>query len=235
MARIIRQGDTPFVVGNQQKDYKQLYYSNPEAALKVPVTLQSGYGLVEQGTALSRNLSAGSAGGRHQLLPYCPTTFDGTEKHAGRAYLVADGAALGNVVYVTQDDSYKFKVGDDLIINDNTTAAENLGVISVIDRTSELHRAQITFATAIGAVAYVTTSQAYVMVEAGVGANNYSDCVGILEKSVNTGIGEDAAGALATLILGNVVLYEGLLTGFDAAAMVDLATATSFGQYVYIR
>ena len=224
--------DIPQIQRGVQKDYKRLYYSNPPAALKVPITIQAGYGLLEQGTALSLNLSA--AGNAGLLLPYNPTTFTGAENHPGRAYLVADGAASGNDVYVTQDDSYKFQIGDDLIINDDTTSAENLGAITAIDRDTDQSRAKITFTTAIGGTAFTTARKANVFVEAGTSGNNYSDCVGILEKSVHTGTGVRAAGAVATLILGNCVLYDGLLTNFDAAAKTDVSAST-FGQFVYIK
>ena len=42
-----------------------------------------------------------------------------------------------------------------------------------------------------------------------------------------------AKGAGAVLILGNCVLYAGVLTGVDAAAITDLS-AVSFGQYLSI-
>ena len=73
MPSLVRGGDTPHVIHGVQKDYKRLYYSNPEAALKVPVTLQAGYGIIEVGSSLSKNLSA--AGNLGKLLPYCLTAF----------------------------------------------------------------------------------------------------------------------------------------------------------------
>lgn len=228
--------DIPSIIRGVQDDYTVLYYSEPMAALKVPVTIQSGYGTLKKGTALALNKSNLTTGGKDQLVPYNPTTFTGSasENHPGRAYLISDGTTLLSYVYVTQDDSYKFKVGDDLIINDNTTTAENLGAITAIDRTSERQRAKITFTTAIGATTFYTTKYAYVCVEAGDSSNNYSDCVGILEKSIDTGTGVDAKGAVVTMILGNCVLYNGLLTNMDDAAQTDLSAST-FGQYMYIK
>lgn len=224
--------DIPQIQRGVQTDYKRLYYSNPEAALKVPITVQAGYGLLEQGTAMAKNLSAGANAGL--LVPYNPTTFTGAEHHPGRAYLVADGANGQADVYVSQDDSYKFAVGDDLIINDDTTAAENLGAITAIDRDSDVSRAKITATTNIGGTAFTVARKAYVSVEAGDSSNNFSDCIGLLEKSVHTGTGVRAAGAVATLILGNAVLYDGLLTNLDAAAKTDLSAST-FGQFVYMK
>ena len=224
--------DIPQIVRGVQTDYKRLYFSNPQAALKVPITLMAGYGWIEQGSMLAKNLSA--AGKAGMLLPYNPTAFTGAEVHPGRAYLVADSHATIPQPYVTMDDSYKFNVGDDLIINDDTTAKENLGAITAIDRTTEPHRAKITATTNIGSTAFTTARKAYIAVEAGGASNNYSDCVGILEKTVHTGVGVNAKGAVATLIWGNCVLYEGMLTNIDAAAKTDIS-ASSFGQYLMIR
>jgi len=225
--------DIPSIIRGVQEDYSVLYYSDPMAALKVPVTLQSGYGTLKKGTVLALNKSNLTTGGKDQLVPYNPTSFTGAEDHPGRAYVVADPVATAYVVYVTMDDSYKFKVGDDLILNDSSVSAENLGAITAIDRTSERQRAKITFTTAITG-SFTVANDAYVCVEAGDNTNNYSDAVGVLEKSVDTGTGSDAKGAVATMIIGNCVLYEGLLTNLDSAAKTDMSM-TSFGQYVYAR
>jgi len=233
MVDIARGGDIPHVLHGVQKDYKRLYYSEHLAALRVPITIMPGFGLIEQGTTLAKNLSAAAAGGKGKLLPYAATTFPASVD-AARAYLVANSGTTDKFVYVSMEDSYKFVVGCDVIINDDTTSAENLGAVTAIDRTSENHRAKITFTTAIGGTAFTTARYAYIMIEAGISANNYSDCVGILEKTVDTGTGVTAKGAVATLILGNCVLYTGALTNLDAAAIADISSA-SFGQYTYIR
>jgi len=224
-------GDTPYVVYGEQSDYKRLYYSDPEAALKVPITLMAGYGKIEQGTTIAQNLSAAGGDGKH--VPYAATTFPADVDNA-RAYLVADSGTTATILYVSIDDSYKFAVGDDVIINDNTTGAENLGAITAIDRTTQTFRAAITVTTATGGTSFTTARYAHILVEAGTAGNNYSDCVGILEKTVNTGTGENCQGAIATLIIGNCVLYTGTLTNLDAAAITDIS-AGSYGQYTYIR
>jgi hypothetical protein len=94
--------------------------------------------------------------------------------------------------------------------------------------------AAITVTTASGGTSFTTARYAYIAVEAGVASNSYSDCVGVLEKSVDTGTGVNAKGALATLILGNCVLYTGMLTNMDAAAIVDVSAA-SIGNFTYIK
>jgi hypothetical protein len=213
-----------------QQDYKRLYYSNPDAALKVPVTLQAGYGELESGTIVAENLSA--AGGDGKFVPYNPTTVDGTTTF-GRAYLVQDSGTTATILYVTLDDSYKFAVGDDVCIHDDTTTAENLGAITAIDRTTYSHMAAITVTVATGGSSFTTARFAYICVEAGDSTNSYSDAVGILEKTVDTGTGSTAVGAIATIILKNAVLYSGMLSNVDAAARTDLGAST-FGQYTYL-
>jgi hypothetical protein len=203
------------------------------AALRTDVTIQAGYGLLKAGTILAKNLSA--AGNKGKYVPYNPTTFTGAENHPGRAYLVSNSGTTDSFVYVSMNDSYKFAVGDDLIINDNTTAAENRGAITAIDRTTYPHMAKITFTTAIGGTAFTTARFAYVCVEAGDSSNNYYDAVGILEKSVETGTGSNAKGAVVDVIFGNALLYTGMLINLDAAALTDISGASVAGQYTMIR
>lgn len=219
--------DIPDISYGAQSDYKKLYYSNPDAALKIPITLQAGYGKLEAGTAVSKNDSA--AGNLGKYIPYDPTaTITGAENAPGRAYLVANSGTTDNYVYVTLADSYKFAVDDDLIIGDDTTTFENLGAITAIDRTTYVHMAKITATANIGGTAFTTARFAYVTPE------GYDTCDGILEKAVDTGTGEKADGALATLIIGNAVLYTGMLVNVDSAARTDLSAA-QLGQYTYMR
>ena len=226
--------DIPYMQYGVQDDYRIMFYSEHLAALTRPITLAPGYGVLKMGTALAANASAGTAGNKGKLVPYNPTTFTGQEDHPGRAYLVAEGTNATYVVNVTIADSYKFKVGDDLIINYDTTADENLGAITAIDRTTYSSYAVITFTTAIGGTAFTTARFACVFVEAGGASNNYSDCAGLLLKSVDTGTGVNAKGAIGELLLSNAVLYEGMLTNVDAAAKTGLS-ASSSGEFLLIK
>lgn len=227
-------GDTPYMEYGQQDDYRPLFFSDEHIALVAPITMQAGYGILKQGTCLAKNLSALTTGNKDKLVPYNPTVFTGTEDHPGRAYLVANSGTTDSFVYVTKNDAYKFSVGDDLIINDNTTAKENLGAITAIDHSTYVHMSKITFTTAIGGTAFFTAYFAYIAVEAGVAGNNYSDCIGILTKSVDTGVGELAKGAVGSVVLSNCMLYEGMLTNLDAAVKTALS-ASSFGEFLMIK
>jgi len=219
--------DIPHILYGEQTDYKKLYDSNPDAALKVRITLSPGCGVLAMGYALSQNDSA--AGNDGKYLPYDPTaTITGAEVAPGRAYLVQDSGTTATDLYVTMDDSYKFIVGDDVIVNDDTTTAENLSAITAIDRTTYTHMAKITVTTATGGTSFTTARFAYITIE------GYDTCDGILEKSVDTGTGVNAKGAIASMIVSNAILYSGMLTNVDSAARTDLS-ASVHGNVTVIK
>jgi len=220
--------DIPSIIYGEQADYKKLYYSDPNAALKVPIKVGAGFGKLEMGTVLAINTSA--AGGINECIPYDPTaTITGAEVAQGRAYLVQNSGASSVTLYVTIEDSYRFQVGDDLYVvdSDGEGTAENLGKITAISRTTYAHMAVITVTTQT-VDNFTTAKFAYVCHE------GFNTAKGVLEKSVDTGTGENAKGALATLILGNCVLYSAMLTNMDSAARTDLSAGT-WGIYTYIR
>ncbi len=224
--------DIPNVQHGSQEYYRRLYYSNPEAALKVPITVQAGYGKLLIGMIVAQNVSAGGPN-KGKFVPYNPTLWTGGEHHPGRVFVVNDIAAAATDLYVPEEESYKFQVGDDLILHQLTGTAENLGAITGIDRETDYYRAKITFTTAVTAE-FKTANKAYVAVEAGKATNNFSDCVGFLEKTVDTGLGPQAAGAHCTLVLGNAVVYNASIHNCDTKAKEAL-TAASLGQYIYMR
>jgi hypothetical protein len=234
--------DIASIVRGGQYDYKKLFYSNPEQALTKEVTLQAGYGLIPAGTVLAKNVSA--AGNANKYVPLMPGIAanlpdSGDPNHQlACAFLVQD-VSSGSDVYVTMDDSYKFAVGDDLILLDESTYAassENLGAITAIDRTTYLHMAKITV-TATVSGSFTVAGNACVHVEAGTTdgttTNSYSVAEGILMHTVDTGTGEDAQGAVAPMVISNAMLYNGLLTNCIAQARTDLGASVD-GQFLII-
>jgi len=229
--------DTPSIIRGFESDYKKLFHRGQETALRVEVTIPAGYGVLEAGTVLSKNVSA--AGNVNKYVPYCLTTPAPGDTNLGKAgaFLVQD--ASGTTLYVTMDDSYKFVVGDDIILLDSdtkTTSAENLGAITGIDRTTHAHMAIITVTGTVSGT-FTVANGAIIHVECGAdNTNGYSDAAGILEKSVDCGTGEYAKGALASMILpnGGAVLYEGLLINMDAAAKTDLGAVTIHGNLLQL-
>ena len=231
--------DIASIIRGGQTDYKRLFYSEPDRALTKEVTLAAGYGIIPGGTVLSKNLSA--AGNVNKYVPLMPGIAanlpDASDPNhqLAAAFLVAD--ASGSDLYVTMADSYKFVVGDDLIILSDTTYAassENLGAITAIDRTTYLHMAKITVTTGVSG-SFTVAQNACVHVEAGaVTTNSYSVAVGVLMVTVNTGTGENAQGAVAPMILSNAMLYNALLTNMIAQARTDLGASVD-GQFLIMK
>lgn len=229
-------GDTPHIVRGGQQDYKRLYYSNPDQALKKDVALAAGFGVIPAGCGLAK-ITGDGATNKGKYVPYNPTTPSSAVKNTGRAYIVAD-QANSTSVYVTMEDSYKFLVGDQVYMSDantSTSSAEDLGVITAIDRTTYSHMAVITVTTAPSGATFTVAQSACIFHKAGAdNSNTWSDCAGILEVAVDTGTGENAKGGVGTMIISNAVLYYGLLTNIDAAAIADLS-AVADGQYFIMK
>jgi len=231
--------DMPSIIRGGQTDYKRIFYSEPDRALTKEVTLAPGYGVIRAGTVLAKNLSAaGNVGKYVPLMPGIAANLPSAanpDHQLACAFLVADAAT--NILYVTMEDSYKFVVGDDIIIlDDNTYAAssENLGAITAIDRTTYLHMAKITTTASISG-AFAVANNACIHVEAGAAStNSYSVAVGVLMHSVNTGVGEDAKGAVAPMVLSNAMFYNALLTNMIAQARTDLGASVD-GQFLIMK
>lgn len=200
--------------GADTPGYKPLYHSLPEVALIIDKTLKAGYGVLRAGTV------AAVAG--NYLVPYTQDDHDNAD--VTRAYLVTDGANGANVCYVTQTDSYKFAVGDTImLVRDNAGAPDyhDGGAITAIDRTTESFRAKITFTTVFGAATFTTANKANCYVKAGTNAKG-SKAVYVIDQDIDTGTGEDAKGALTSVCVSNAVLYKNNMTNLDSSAVTDL-------------
>lgn len=228
-------GDIASVIRGVQEDYKKIYHSNPNQAMVIDVTLAPGFGVVKAGTALAKVTGDGAAKGKY--VPYNPTTISSAVKGTGQAFLVSDQGASTSV-YVAMADSYKFTVGDQVYIADNdtkTSSAEDLGVITAIDRTTYVHMAVITVTSAASGATFTVAQSACIFHEAGAdNSNTWSDCAGILDVSVDTGDDENAKGGVGSMVISNAMLYNGLLTNVDAAARTDISASVS-GQYLILK
>ena len=216
--------DTPFIKYGTSSDAKRLFFSEPNASRRIPRTVSAGFGILTHGLILAENLAAGSPN-LGKLLPYDPTAVTGKEEAPGRAYLVEDSAGAANEVSVTVSDSYKFVVGDTVRVKDDTTAAEVVGAITAIDNTTYKHKATITFTTALGGTAFTVARFAYISHADSVNA------VGILGKSVDTLADVDALDGNTVLIMGNAVLYKGVIVNRDATSLAAL-NAKIVGPYL---
>ncbi len=222
-------GETPYIVRGIEYDYRKLFYSRPEQALIREVTISAGWGILRAGTVLALNKSA--AGNYYKYFPYQPATPDSASLDQKSAFLLAQANAV-TYVYVTQDDSYKFVVGDDLIIDGNNDNPENLGAITAIDRTTYKHMAVITVTETISGT-FTLAESSCVYPEGGT-STPWCSAVGILIATVDTGVGENAKGANAPMVISKAILYNGMLVNCDSNARTSLSASVD-GQLLIIK
>lgn len=225
-------GDTPQQVfqGSRFRG-PELYRSNRDIALLKDKTLGPGYGLLPAGTLLAENKSA--AGNTGLLVPYImdDSTNVNDEQQCGVSWLVTDYVSGATDLYVTLSDSYRFKVGDDIIFgynNSGSWGATNGGAITAIDRTTYPNRAKISFTTGVSSASYTTANYAGCWVEASAtDSGKRSTAAYILDMDVDTGTGDDegrdAKGAVAPVLLSNAILNKGAICNYDTqGAVTDL-------------
>ncbi len=105
---------------------KRLFYSRREQALLLDKTVAGGYGVLEAGTVMAINNVT------KLLVPY-PTKDANNNDTNAKAYLASAPADSATVLYTSLDDSYKFAVGDEVIIDGDTAAIAE--VQSITDAT----------------------------------------------------------------------------------------------------
>ncbi len=314
---------------------RPLFHSVRDIALILDKTVKPGYGFLKAGTVMAE------CAAKKMLVPY-PVANANENPTNAKAYLVASAASAATSVYVGIEDSYKFQIGDSLIIDGSgagvaeiqsivcetpwatgsvytithgstvlaatqgatqtlagivavfqalpgyaaapftitagsdaltltwktigvvstlasmvkdageavaatrtTTgvdyqqgalSAEDLGAITAIDRTAvNGTQAKITFTTAITTYAnFSTTYFANVYVKGGDAATPFTKAECILDADIDTGTGENAVGALTSVVLSNAVLYTASLIGLDAAAITDLGAVTN-GRFTILK
>lgn len=209
--------------GAMTRGQGRLFYSKRDIALIREGVYQAGFGYLPPGQIMAKNAVTG------KLVPYVPdTVVFGTTKGVARAIAdVANGAAI---VYVTQEDSYKFAIGDSLILAQDATFLDG-GAITAIDRDTDNWRAKITFTNATAVATYTMANNTHCYPKAGT-AGKFSKAFCICDMGVDTGYGADddagtiPQGGLGSFVLKNATLYKMSLVDFDDQALADLASVT---------
>lgn len=219
--------------GMEVRGVKPLYHSDPQYALVLGKQLTAGFGVLLAGTVMAVNTSA--SGNVGKLVPYVKTPTDATNTDKSRAYVVADVANTGTTCKVLLADSYRFVVGDDLMICAYSSGAvyHNGGAITAIDRTSVPGIATITFTTAVAVATLTMANGASVYPEAGA-STKYSTAKYILDTDVDTGSGEGSTDALASVVISNAILNLPMLSGYDSAAATDLGSVSD-GSFLILK
>lgn len=201
---------------------KPLFHSARDIALIIDKTIQTGYGYLAAGTVMAINLSTLGGGAQGKLVPYVPISTGvilGTDSAIGIAPIVQNSSS--GHVYVSLDDAYKFEVGDELYLdNDSDEGPISAGAITDIDVTTSTLYADITTG-AFTATNVTVAKKAYAHIVTGT-SGEYTTAAYVLDADIDTGVGEDAAGAISSVVVSNAVLYRYNMTNLTAAAITSL-------------
>lgn len=221
--QITRMPDTPGV--------KPLFHSVRDIALILDKTVASGYGVLNIGTLMSVCAYTGN------LVPY-PEALVTVNRTNAKAYLTVATADAAKIIYTTIADSYKFEVGQSLIIDCSAAVdSQDLGAITAIDRTyANATQAKITLTTNLsdGDGDFTVANSVCVYAKGGDTSHPFTKAVYVLDKDIDTGVGEYAKGANTSVVVSNAILYATSLIGYDAAAATDLGT-TADGRFVILK
>ncbi|MCE5226088.1 MAG: hypothetical protein LLG05_09565 [Porphyromonadaceae bacterium] len=217
--------------GPEGAGIKALFHSVRDIALIIDKTISGGYGYLKAGTVLAVNAS--SAGGVGKLVPYVPISSSvvlGEESAIGVAPIVQD--CTSGHVFVSLEDSYLYEEGDDLILdNDDDEGPVVAAAITDIDRTTSSIYADIT-TTGFSHGNFTVAKKSYAYVKT-YGSDPYTLAAYILDKDVDTGVGEDALGALSSVVVSNCVLYKNSLVNLTAAAITALGVVD--GRFLIVK
>jgi len=233
LSSVLVYGDTPYVVRGGQEDYKSIFYSDQNLALTKPISIIGGFGVLKAGTVMGIITESTNRSGYYVPYTIEEGNFPGAgyqNSYPGLTY-VTDDLAVAKSVSVTMSDSYRFAVGDHLASTDSDGTATDLGAITAIDRTTYSHIAVLTVTNNAAAA---TVAKGAAVWHQTATSDPYTCAKGILLSSVDTGEGEHAKGAQATLVLSHAILYKGRLTGYCSDAATDLSSSDD-GKYVILK
>lgn len=217
---------------------KKLFFSKRDVALIFDKAVSPGWGLLPAGTLLCENVSAAATGYQGYLFPYPMTTPASANPSwtGGRIMCVAD-VPNGTACDVSMADSYRLKVGDDLILSHYSSATYmNGGAITAIDRTTYAAAgfARITFTTTTGGTGYTVATGACCWPKGG-SSGQYAAAKYILDQDVDTGTGALAKGANVSVVLSHAILYKGSIINYDTQVLTDMSYLALDGQFVVVR
>ena len=155
------------------------------------------------------------------LVPYAPAVASATDQ--ARAFLTSDVSAAATTLKVPIADSYKFAVGDEIVMHEpdaGTPTYDDCGAITAIDVTTYPGIAEITFTNALANPGTVANGANIYHKTAA--ASPYSAASFICDQDVFTGSEDTAMGANTSVVISNAILYKSALVGYDSAAATAL-------------
>lgn len=217
--------------GYETRGTRPIFWSKVDQAYVLSAVVSPGFGNIPAGTIMAENNSSGGNNGK--LVPYVPTDPTIVDGFAavGKTFAIADVGNGVNYCYVLKDDSYRFVVGDELILmynNSGTAVYFDGGAITAIDTTSDPTRAKITFTNNTASAAFTVAAKTAMYVKSGV-TTKFNKAATVLDQNIYTGYGADAAGAQTSVVVGNAAL----MYSFMKEGNVDAQSITDLGARVY--
>jgi hypothetical protein len=209
--------------------WKALFHSVRDIALIYDKTIRPGFGVLRAGTVMTQ-LYGGT-----ELVPYPTTTR--TTITPSRTYVVSDVAAQATTLRVLIADSYRFAVGDTIILCNNSASGvfEDLGAITAIDRTTYPNFAVITPTTAVANVSTHTVANSTNIYHKGAVGTPFIAASYILDKDVDTGEGAGSLGGLTSVVVSNAILNYGSLVNIDAGAITNLSAVNDSNRFLILK
>lgn len=211
----IMNNEAPGLVrGGQHPGIRPLFHSRREIALIKDKSLMSGFGVIKNGRVLST-----TTGGLVVPNPKDDGSVDAID--TARARLLADGVDTESTVVISEADAAKFRVGQDVVLNNLTPAYQDVGAITAISAAVN-GQVTVTFTTAINVAVFTTANRAALSHKTAASTPFYAASC-ILDKDVDTGEGDAwAAPVPVSVVFRNAMLYTVWLDGLSDKAITDL-------------
>lgn len=224
--------------GMQVGGAKSLFHSMREQALILDKVFKAGYGVLRAGTLMGVCTGATNSADYGKLVPYAMLNAAAAVNGGNaKAYLTADFASGGaTTCQITNEDSYKFTLGDHLVMGATGQTSVSTGAeITGISRSTSNGIATLTF-TSITSAVMTVASNAYVHVKQSDASAPFSKAVYVLDADTDTGVGVDAKGAIASVVVSNAILYAAIINNIngESAAYTDLG-AVSDDRYIILK
>lgn len=233
----IGNGSTPQLNrGAQVAGARALFHSVRDIALILDKTLKAGYGVLKAGTLMAVVAGETDAADYGKLVPYAMTNASAAQNGGNaKAYLAVNYTSTGTTAQITNEESYKFTLGDHLIMGATGETSQTCGELTGIARSTVTGLATLTF-TAITTTAMTVANSAFVHVKSAA-ADPFTKAVYLLDQDTDTGTGEDALGALSSVVVSNAIVYKAVIDGIngETAAYVTDMGGVADGRFVILK
>jgi hypothetical protein len=186
---------------------KRLFHSEREIALIIDKTIKKGFGQLKAGTVLALDADG-------FCVPYVPATVVAGEDSAIGCVPIL--AVSDGVVQIPKGYGGVFTV-DDILLEEGESTDITVSAITFGDYYDTI---TVDEYDALAAGEFLTIK--------GAETPKY-----ILDQDVDTGFGEDAMGANASVVVSNAILYRNSLINMDAAAIAALGVVD--GQFFILK